>query len=115
MPALNEAFIALRYDPPSEDRRRRMLECWPPALSCLLAGGLEAALRAVAADLLHVLRRLGLDPTALAATGWALAAFLYLLWRIERAQRRGRPVAAPPADPHPDRAGPQDGGDPAGR
>lgn len=77
-----------------------MHECWPALLPCLVAGGLSATFRLVLADLLHVLRQLGLDAGSLAGIGWAVAAFLYLRLRVERLQRAHRRAPlAPPSEP----------------
>jgi len=69
-----------------------MYECWPAALSCLVAGGLSAMLQLLLADLLHLLRRLGVEGWMLAGLGWPVAALLYLRLRLERARRLGSPV-----------------------
>ena len=69
-----------------------MHERWPAALSCLVAGGLSAMLQLLLADLLHLLRRLGLEGWMLAGLGWPVAALLYLRLRLERVRRLGSPV-----------------------
>lgn len=86
-----------------------MHECWPALLSCLVAGGLSATLRLVAADILFLLRQVGIDGSVLAALGWPVAALLWLRLRIERAQRARWPVdrVLPAAPTGPSRA--QDG------
>jgi hypothetical protein len=89
-------------------------ECWPAALSCLVAGGLSAMLRLLLADLLHLLRQLGIDAGTLAGLGWPVAALLYLCLRLERARRPRWPVdptARPPSD---GRRGRREGGEPGG-
>ncbi|BCX16379.1 MAG: hypothetical protein KatS3mg117_0061 [Geminicoccaceae bacterium] len=65
--------------------------CWPVALGCLVVGGLSATARLAFADLLHLVRQLGIDASTLAGLGWTVAALLYLRLRIERAHRLRRP------------------------
>ncbi|MCL6609538.1 MAG: hypothetical protein K6T74_15750 [Geminicoccaceae bacterium] len=91
-----------------------MHECWPAALSCLVAGGLSAMLQLLLADLLHLLRRLGVEGWMLAGLGWPVAALLYLRLRLERGRSLGSPVDPTARPPSHGRPGTREGGEPGG-
>lgn len=85
-----------------------MPECWPLVVPCLFAEGLSAALREATADLVLLLRQLGVDSAPFGYAGWVVAGALYLRLRLERLQRRRSRavpadggVASAPAPPGP--------------
>lgn len=86
-----------------------MHDCWPAVLTCLLAGGLQASLRLVLADIAYVLRQFGIDSTTLAGLGWTVAVLLWLRLRLERAQRRRWPADPFPSSPLADRRQTEEG------
>ncbi len=86
-----------------------MHDCWLSDLTCLFAGGLRASLRLVLVDVLHLLRRFGIDAASLAGLGWTVAVVLWLRLRIERAQRPRWPADSSPSPPLADRRQTEEG------